>query len=442
MTTYSLVKPRSLTNTTAFSGDLTAKWLYVDNADDDQSEKLSLSQLDARYAGAVSITGGSITGITDLAIADGGTGASTAQAAINALTQVSGATNEYVLTKDTSTGDATWKAAAGGSSLPVVDETAIVYKTGSPAITATFDANSLTTARVYTFPDEAMTLAGRGANTFTGAQTVSVSSTTALKVEQSSNNTLVVDTTNVRVGIGVLPDRQFHIFNGVDAAIKVAWSNTGGKGGLSFFQGESYHGGIEGFGDANSPYFSAVMFSAASNNVGNLLFRTRTGGLFSIRAKISNSGNFGIGTESPSARLHVTIDDDITNAVTNVQILTHNSTGAPAAGFGAGLKFALESSTTADQDAARLVTLWNVATHASRSADLIAYASDYGGEREIWRGRASGTAPQFAVLGATPVARQAHIADPSGGGTQDAEARTAINSILAALESFGFLATS
>ena len=48
-------------------------------------------------------------------IAYGGTGASSAQAAIDALTQVSGATNEYVLTKDTSTGNAVWKQNAAGA---------------------------------------------------------------------------------------------------------------------------------------------------------------------------------------------------------------------------------------------------------------------------------------------------------------------------------------
>ena len=62
----------------------------------------------------VNIDSGVITGITDLAIADGGTGQSTAQAAINALSAVSGATNEHVLTKDTATGNAVFKAAAGG----------------------------------------------------------------------------------------------------------------------------------------------------------------------------------------------------------------------------------------------------------------------------------------------------------------------------------------
>ncbi len=48
-------------------------------------------------------------------IPQGGTGQTTAQAAIDALTAVSGATNEHVLTKDTASGNAIFKAATGGS---------------------------------------------------------------------------------------------------------------------------------------------------------------------------------------------------------------------------------------------------------------------------------------------------------------------------------------
>ena len=55
------------------------------------------------------VTAGTWQG-TDVGIAHGGTGASTAQAGIDALTAVSSATNEHVLTKDTSSGNAVWKA--------------------------------------------------------------------------------------------------------------------------------------------------------------------------------------------------------------------------------------------------------------------------------------------------------------------------------------------
>ena len=50
-----------------------------------------------------------------MGIAHGGTGQSTAQAAIDALSAVGAATNEHVLTKDTGTGNAIWKVATGGS---------------------------------------------------------------------------------------------------------------------------------------------------------------------------------------------------------------------------------------------------------------------------------------------------------------------------------------
>ncbi len=59
------------------------------------------------------ITSGTWQGTT-VAINQGGTGQITAQAAINALSAVGAATNEHVLTKDTGTGDAIWKVAAGG----------------------------------------------------------------------------------------------------------------------------------------------------------------------------------------------------------------------------------------------------------------------------------------------------------------------------------------
>lgn len=45
-------------------------------------------------------------------------------------------------------------------------------------------------------------------------------------------------------------------------------------------------------------------------------------------------------------------------------------------------------------------------------------------------------------FGAGPAVQRAHVADPSGGGTQDAEARTVINSILVTLETYGFHAAS
>lgn len=136
-----------------------------------------------------------------------------------------------------------------------------------------------------------------------------------------------------------------------------------------------------------------------------------------------------------------TIADAVTNAITNIATLGHNSTGTPAAGFGAGLLYQLESSTTENRDAARIAAVWETATDASRKADLVLSAYDTA-EREFLRGRGNGSAAAIGFLGATPAVRQSHIADPSGGTTEDAEARAAINSILSVLETFGLVATS
>lgn len=48
----------------------------------------------------------------------------------------------------------------------------------------------------------------------------------------------------------------------------------------------------------------------------------------------------------------------------------------------------------------------------------------------------------IGFFAATPVARQAFIADPTGGSTVDAEARTAITALITAMENYGLLATS
>lgn len=69
---------------------------------------------------------GTLTNCTGLPIAGGGTGQATAQAAIDALSAVSAATNEHVLTKDTASGNAIWKAQTGGA---WTDSTTTLYLT-------------------------------------------------------------------------------------------------------------------------------------------------------------------------------------------------------------------------------------------------------------------------------------------------------------------------
>ena len=52
------------------------------------------------------------------------------------------------------------------------------------------------------------------------------------------------------------------------------------------------------------------------------------------------------------------------------------------------------------------------------------------------------TSQKIAFHGTTPSIQQAKISDPSGGVTQDTQARTAINSIIDVLENKGFTSAS
>lgn len=66
----------------------------------------------SQNASSVAITGGSATGLTDLDFASAGA----KQDALDTMTQVAGATDEHVLTKDTVTGNAIFKALSIGQS--------------------------------------------------------------------------------------------------------------------------------------------------------------------------------------------------------------------------------------------------------------------------------------------------------------------------------------
>lgn len=60
-------------------------------------------------------------------------------------------------------------------------------------------------------------------------------------------------------------------------------------------------------------------------------------------------------------------NDGNTNAIAAMLTLANNSTGTAANGFGSRILWNLESSTTADQNAAALDVLWTDATHATRT---------------------------------------------------------------------------
>ena len=115
---------------------------------------------------------------TDVGIAHGGTGQSTAQLAINALSAVGAATNEHVLTKDTGTGNAIWKASGGGVAAHAILDGSVHTDSVADGVTR----GSLIYGNVTPKWDE---LVVGAADTFLGADGTDVSWRTAEQVMAS-----------------------------------------------------------------------------------------------------------------------------------------------------------------------------------------------------------------------------------------------------------------
>jgi hypothetical protein len=151
-----------------------------------------LGTIATQAASNVSITGGSITGITDLAIADGGTGKSTAAAAITALTGTQ--TTGYYLR---SNGTNAVLSAIIASDVPTLNQST----TGS--------AGSLSTTLVTSS-------GGTGLTTFTNKGVLYASSTNAL----ATGTALQFDGTNF--GMGATPSAWATDFRSIEIGAKAS----------------------------------------------------------------------------------------------------------------------------------------------------------------------------------------------------------------------------
>lgn len=145
----------------------------------------------------------------------------------------------------------------------------------------------------------------------------------------------------------------------------------------------------------------------------------------------------GHGSNSAGARLDVLKETALTDSIQAMLLLTHNTTGSAAAGFGARQRFALESSGSAGREALDIDVTWVTATDASRAARGVIYAYDTAA-RECIRVEASGTAPMVSFLGAAAAAQQTGGAQTAGAtwtSTEQGMLQTAYD----ALRTFGFL---
>jgi len=199
----------------------------------------------------------------DVSIADGGTGQSTAQTAINALTSVAGATNEYVLTKDTGTGNAIWKVASGGG------------------------GGASTLAEVSTGSDD------------TAKSLYTMTSAVDVEFESSDNNTILyLDEANERVGIGTTsPAYKLDIAGKIAISGEQTIYNAEGEDGFtgSLFIGDGggsllHTTGAEGYYNTGVGIGALIANTTGSHNTAN--------GYYSLNSNTTGLYNTALGTSS------------------------------------------------------------------------------------------------------------------------------------------------
>lgn len=145
-----------------------------------------------------------------------------------------------------------------------------------------------------------------------------------------------------------------------------------------------------------------AVLKAAAFTAGSVLFANANGELAQDNVALfwdAPNDRLGIGTTAPAVPAHVLLNNATTAAVDYLFALGHDSTGTPAAGFGAGVKVQLESDTTAAQDAFTLDVTWATPTHATRKARAVFSAFDTAA-RECLRLEADGTTGRVGIGGA------------------------------------------
>lgn len=131
--------PTSPTATSGTNTTQVATTAFVKTAIDNLG---TIGTMAAQNASAVAITGGTITGITDLAVADGGTGASTLTGVVigngtSAMTAVAPGTSGNVLTSNGST----WVSSSAGF-LKAMNRVSVLSSSSTGALTSTVSSST------------------------------------------------------------------------------------------------------------------------------------------------------------------------------------------------------------------------------------------------------------------------------------------------------------
>lgn len=188
---------------------------------------------------------------------------------------------------------------------------------------------------------------------------------------------------------------------------------TGGAAGAIVVKSDS--SAVDYVGMGSTSYLAFTALSGNGYGTPDVGLARNAAGILEIDDGSNTRGRWG-------ALKAGTRDAGTTTIVDGLTLGHQISSGTPGVGLGIGIQLNINSSTTADQNAARITAEWVVATHASRTARGIWNVYDTA-SREAIRVEASGSAAMIGFLGAVASVRQASGANVTNnvtsGGTDD-----------------------
>lgn len=128
---------------------------------------------------------------------------------------------------------------------------------------------------------------------------------------------------------------------------------------------------------AKALYVNAPTTTGAITSLYGLYMESQTGAtnnyaIYSLGGQSYHAGNLGLGNAgtafAPSVQLHAVLNPATTDSILEIARYARNTSGTAAAGLGVSQTHYLESSTTADQLASTVSTLWTDPTHATRTS--------------------------------------------------------------------------